>query len=168
MPATRVAEVAILEAITPICGADVVEPFDTAHTKVKLNHSQLYTVFNKKARNIRLNFIHSFFRASCICRSARAKSAPEYLEDFKLRRMTMADVGGIAADRLRSFIERIERLEEERKSLGADLRDVYSEAKSAGFDTKIMRQIVRIRKLDSADRQEQEELIDLYKQALGM
>ncbi len=80
----------------------------------------------------------------------------------------MADVGGIAADRLRSFIERIERLEEERKSLGADLRDVYSEAKSAGFDTKIMRQIVRIRKLDSADRQEQEELIDLYKQALGM
>jgi uncharacterized protein (UPF0335 family) len=82
--------------------------------------------------------------------------------------MTMADVGGIAADRLRSFIERIERLEEERKSLGADLRDVYSEAKSAGFDTKIMRQIVRIRKLDSADRQEQEELIDLYKQALGM
>jgi uncharacterized protein (UPF0335 family) len=80
----------------------------------------------------------------------------------------MADVGGIAADRLRSFIERIERLEEERKSLGADLRDVYAEAKSAGFDTKIMRQIVRIRKLDSADRQEQEELIDLYKQALGM
>jgi uncharacterized protein (UPF0335 family) len=80
----------------------------------------------------------------------------------------MADVGGIAADRLRSFIERIERLEEERKSLGADLRDVYAEAKSAGFDTKIMRQIVRIRKMDSADRQEQEELIDLYKQALGM
>jgi uncharacterized protein (UPF0335 family) len=82
--------------------------------------------------------------------------------------MNMADVGGIAADRLRSFIERIERLEEERKSLGADLRDVYAEAKSAGFDTKIMRQIVRIRKMDSADRQEQEELIDLYKQALGM
>ena len=62
----------------------------------------------------------------------------------------------------------VKRLEEERKSLGADLRDVYAEAKSAGFDTKIMRQIVRIRKLDSADRQEQEELIDLYKQALGM
>lgn len=80
----------------------------------------------------------------------------------------MADVGGIAADRLRSFVERIERLEEEKAALGADVREVYSEAKSVGFDSKIIRQIVRLRKLDGGDRREQEELLDLYKTALGM
>ena len=80
----------------------------------------------------------------------------------------MADVGGIAADRLRSFIERIERLEEEKAALGADIREVYSEAKSGGFDSKIIRQVVRLRKLDGSDRREQEELLDLYKTALGM
>ncbi len=80
----------------------------------------------------------------------------------------MADVGGIAADRLRSFVERIERLEEEKAALGADVREVYSEAKSVGFDSKIIRQVVRLRKLDGSDRREQEELLDLYKTALGM
>ncbi len=80
----------------------------------------------------------------------------------------MADVGGIAADRLRSFVERIERLEEEKAALGADVREVYSEAKSVGFDSKIIRQIIRLRKLDGSDRREQEELLDLYKTALGM
>lgn len=80
----------------------------------------------------------------------------------------MADVGGIAADRLRSFVERIERLEEEKAALGADVREVYSEAKSVGFDSKIIRQVIRLRKLDGSDRREQEELLDLYKTALGM
>ena len=80
----------------------------------------------------------------------------------------MADVGGIAADQLRSLIERIERLEEEKAALGGDIRDIYAEAKGHGFDTKIMRQIVRLRKMDKADRQEQETLLDLYKQALGL
>lgn len=80
----------------------------------------------------------------------------------------MADVGGIAADRLRSFVERIERLEEEKAALGADIREVYSEAKSVGFDSKIIRQVIRLRKLDGGDRREQEELLDLYKSALGM
>ena len=80
----------------------------------------------------------------------------------------MADVGGIAADRLRSFIERIERLEEEKAALTADIREVFAEAKSNGFDTKIMRQVVRLRKMESADREEQELLLDLYKRALGM
>ena len=80
----------------------------------------------------------------------------------------MADVGGIAADRLRSFIERIERLEEEKSALTADIREVFAEAKSNGFDTKIMRQVVRLRKMESADREEQELLLDLYKRALGM
>ena len=64
----------------------------------------------------------------------------------------MSDTGGIAADRLRSFIERVERLEEDRANLNADIREVYSEAKSAGFDAKTMRQIVRLRKLEPAER----------------
>lgn len=80
----------------------------------------------------------------------------------------MTDMRGVAADRLKSFVERIERLEEERTALGADLREVYAEAKGTGFDTKIMRQIVKLRKMDSADRQESDHLIDLYKRALGM
>ncbi|MBU6444263.1 MAG: DUF2312 domain-containing protein [Alphaproteobacteria bacterium] len=75
---------------------------------------------------------------------------------------------GFAKDHLRSFIERIERLEEEKAALAADIREVYSEAKGNGFDTKIMRQVVRIRKLDTADRQEQEAILDLYLSALGM
>ncbi len=74
----------------------------------------------------------------------------------------------IAADRLKSFVERIEKLEEEKKAIGADIRDVYSEAKGVGFDVKTMRQVVRLRKMDSAEREEQESLLDVYKQALGM
>ncbi|MGH6968869.1 MAG: DUF2312 domain-containing protein [Stellaceae bacterium] len=80
----------------------------------------------------------------------------------------MANVGGVAGDRLRSFIERIERLEDERRALGEDIREVYSEAKGAGFDVKVMRQIVRIRKLDEAERDEQEALLETYMAALGM
>ena len=80
----------------------------------------------------------------------------------------MAQVGGISRERLQSIIERIERLEEERATLTIDIREIYLEAKSLGFNIKIMRQIVRLRKLDRADRQEQEELLDLYKNALGM
>lgn len=75
---------------------------------------------------------------------------------------------GFAKDRLRSFIERVERLEEERAALSADIREVYSEAKGEGFDTKIMRQVVRLRKLDKADFQEREAILELYKRALGM
>ena len=74
----------------------------------------------------------------------------------------------IAGDRLRSFIERIERLEEEKAALAADIREVYAEAKGTGFDTKIVRQIIKLRKMEQADRREQEELLDLYKRALGM
>lgn len=75
---------------------------------------------------------------------------------------------GFAKDQLRSLIERVERLEEERAALTADIREVYSEAKGNGFDTKILRQVVRLRKLDRADRQEQEAILDLYMSALGM
>ena len=80
----------------------------------------------------------------------------------------MADVGGVAGDRLKSFIERIERLEEEKTALAADIREVFAEAKGEGFDAKVMRQVVRLRKMDSADREEQEAVLELYKQALGL
>ncbi len=80
----------------------------------------------------------------------------------------MAKTGGVAGERLRVFIERVERLEDERAGIGADIREVYGEAKSAGFDTKIMRQIVRLRRMDTAERQEEEALLETYQRALGM
>ena len=80
----------------------------------------------------------------------------------------MADVGGIAGDRLKSFIERIERLEEEKQALANDIKEVYAEAKGTGFDTKIMRQLIRLRKMDKDDLDEQETLLDIYRRALGM
>jgi uncharacterized protein (UPF0335 family) len=80
----------------------------------------------------------------------------------------MPDVGGIAGERLKSFIERIERLEEEKRTLGEDIKEVYAEAKGTGFDTKIIRQIIRIRKRDQDELDEEESLLDLYKRALGM
>jgi uncharacterized protein (UPF0335 family) len=79
----------------------------------------------------------------------------------------MTDVGGIAADRLRSFVERIERLEEDRANLSADIREVIAEAKSAGFDARAIRELVKLRKLDPAERQEREHLLDVYRRALG-
>lgn len=78
----------------------------------------------------------------------------------------MAD-GGFAAAHLRAFIERIERLEEEKRALSGDIKEVYSEAKANGFEPKIMRQVVRLRKMDTAERQEQEALIDVYLKALS-
>ena len=78
------------------------------------------------------------------------------------------ETGGIAADRLRSIVERIERLEEERKALAGDIKDIYSEAKSAGFDVKVLRQLIRIRKQEPAEVEEIESLLDVYRRALGM
>jgi uncharacterized protein (UPF0335 family) len=75
---------------------------------------------------------------------------------------------GFAKEHLKSFIDRIERLEEERNALTTDIREVYAEAKGTGFDTKIMRQVVRMRKLEKADFQEQEAILDLYLTALDM
>lgn len=74
----------------------------------------------------------------------------------------------VAAGQLRAFIERIERLEEEKKTISDDIKEVYAEMKGTGFDTKAVRTIVRLRKQDSAERQEAEAMIDLYKNALGM
>ena len=80
----------------------------------------------------------------------------------------VSNTGGIAADRLRSIVERIERLEEERKALGGDIRDIYAEAKSAGFDVKVLRALISIRRKEPADVEEQETLLDVYRRALGM
>ena len=76
--------------------------------------------------------------------------------------------GTVASRQLKSFVERIERLEEEKKGLADDIRDVFAEAKGQGFDTKVMRQVIRLRKKDVAERQEEEALLDLYLHALGM
>jgi len=76
--------------------------------------------------------------------------------------------GGLAADRLRSLVERIERLEDERKALGNDIKDIFAEAKSAGFDVKVLRQLIRIRRQEAAEVEEQETLLDVYRRALGM
>ena len=76
--------------------------------------------------------------------------------------------GNVGADRLRSLVERIERLEEERASIASDIKDIYAESKSAGYDVKVMRQLIRIRKQEPADVEEQETLLDTYRRALGM
>lgn len=76
--------------------------------------------------------------------------------------------GTIAGAQLRSFIDRIERLEEEKANIMGDIREVYAEAKGTGFDPKVMRQLVRLRKMDSTDRQEQEALLELYRNAVGV
>jgi uncharacterized protein (UPF0335 family) len=82
----------------------------------------------------------------------------------------VADVAntGVAADELRQFIERIERLEEEKAAIAGDIKEVFAEMKGRGFDTKAVRSILRIRKKDHAERQEEEAIIELYMQALGM
>ena len=77
-------------------------------------------------------------------------------------------VGNISADRLRSLVERIERLTEEKAALSSDIKDIYAESKSAGFDPKIIRQLIRIRGMEPADVEEQETLLDVYRRALGM
>ena len=74
----------------------------------------------------------------------------------------------VAQDQLRAFVERIERMEEEKAAIAADIRDIYAEAKGNGFDVKVLRQVVKIRKQDHSERMEQEAILELYMQALGM
>lgn len=78
------------------------------------------------------------------------------------------DAGGVSGQRLKGFIERVERLEEEKSALQEDIKDIMAEAKAVGFDTKIMRKIIRLRKMDKEKRNEEEELTELYKAAIGM
>jgi uncharacterized protein (UPF0335 family) len=87
---------------------------------------------------------------------------------LKAKKGIVMTEGNVAADQLRLFIERIERFEEEKKGISDDIRDVYSEAKSNGYDAKIMRQIVKLRKLTKDDRDEMEAILDTYKSALGL
>ncbi|WP_420563518.1 DUF2312 domain-containing protein [Thalassobaculum sp.] len=77
-------------------------------------------------------------------------------------------IGGINAGQLESFIQRIENLEEEKANLAADIREIFAEAKAQGYDVKIMRQILKLRKMEEDDRDEQETLLEVYKRALGM
>lgn len=78
------------------------------------------------------------------------------------------DVGGIAVDRLRSLVERVENLEGEKAGIAADIRDIFAEAKGAGFDVKVMRQILKLRKMNATDRDNQECILELYKKALDL
>ncbi|QIG68132.1 hypothetical protein EVB55_197 [Rhizobium phage RHph_Y68] len=80
----------------------------------------------------------------------------------------MSDASGVAREQLRAFIERIERLEEEKKTIGTDIKDVFGEAKGMGFDTKILKKVIAIRKKDEQERMEEEALLDTYLHALGM
>jgi uncharacterized protein (UPF0335 family) len=108
----------------------------------------------------------------------REKRAIQTIKDSRtaqIRRASIANAGelnmaksGFAAGQLKSLVERVERLEEEKAALAADIREIYAEAKGGGFDTKIMRHVIRIRRLDKADRQEQEAILGLYLSALGM
>ncbi len=79
-----------------------------------------------------------------------------------------ADAHGVARDQLRAFIERIERLEEEKKTIADDIKDVYGEAKGTGFDTKILKKVIALRKKDEQERMEEEAILDTYLAALGM
>lgn len=87
---------------------------------------------------------------------------------FHTKEDLMSNVGGVSSAQLKSFIERIERLEEEKAEIGDQIRDVFAEAKGTGFDIKIIRQVLKIRKMETQERLEQEELLDLYLTALGM
>jgi uncharacterized protein (UPF0335 family) len=82
--------------------------------------------------------------------------------------MATTNSDSVAQDQLRAFVERIERMEEEKKAISDDIKEIYAEAKGNGFDTKVLRQVIRIRKQDRSERLEQEAILDLYLAALGM
>ncbi len=88
--------------------------------------------------------------------------------EFKATEDEAKDVGGVAGARLKSFIERIERLEEEKTAIADDIKDVYAEAKGTGFDAKTIRKVVSLRKLDVEKRREADDMLELYKSAIGM
>jgi uncharacterized protein (UPF0335 family) len=107
-----------------------------------------------------------------MARSVKAKASGLHTEERRMAKgpstQETTEVGGIAGERLRSIVERIERLEEEKKALSNDIKDIFAEAKSAGFDVKVLRAVIRLRKQEPAEVEEQETLLDLYRRALGM
>lgn len=100
--------------------------------------------------------------------AAEAKGEGEDAAMFGDEETGAAGVNAIAADQLRAFVERIERLEEDKRAIGDDIKLVYAELKATGFDSKAVRSIVKLRRKDQAERQEEEAVLDLYKAALGM
>lgn len=86
----------------------------------------------------------------------------------KQQETTANDTGGVSGQRLKAFIERIERLEEEKGGLAEDIKDIYAESKAVGFDTKTIRKVIRLRKMDAEKRHEEEEMLELYKSAIGL
>lgn len=109
---------------------------------------------------------------SAAAREAAANQPQSDLEEFTPvapeQQQREAEAGAVCGERLRSIVDRVERLEEERKALATDIRDIYSEAKSAGFEPKVLRRLIRERKREPAEVEEEETLLDLYKRALGM
>lgn len=93
---------------------------------------------------------------------------PRAVPGDNVKKLVDSEAGAIGVDRLRSIVERIERLEEERKALGSDIRDIFAEAKSAGFDPAVLRDLLKIRKKEPAEVEEHESLLDVYRRALGM
>lgn len=100
--------------------------------------------------------------------ASKARQRRDEDEDERPRRRGRGDSTTISRDMLKAIVERIERLVEEKDALSGDIRDVYAEAKGQGFDVKTLRQVIRLRKKDTAERQEEESLLDLYLNALGM
>lgn len=95
--------------------------------------------------------------------------AQAQVADFRDQQENTAnDTGGVSGQRLKAFIERVERLEEEKSGLAEDIKDIMAEAKAVGFDTKTMRKIIRLRKMDKEKRQEEDQLLELYKSAIGL
>lgn len=88
--------------------------------------------------------------------------------EFRKTEPGTQDTGGVSGQRLKAFVERIERLEEEKAGLSEDIKDIYAESKAVGFDTKTMRKIIRLRKMDKEKRREEDELLELYKSAIGL
>jgi uncharacterized protein (UPF0335 family) len=102
--------------------------------------------------------------------SRESSPAPREAQVLRTRSegVPMSEVEAVAGDQLKSFVERIERLEEEKKTIADDIKDVYAEAKGNGFDTKVLRKVIQLRRQDQNERAEQDAVLDLYMQALGM
>lgn len=97
-----------------------------------------------------------------------AESNAKNFRDINQTEGAANDTGGVSGQRLKAFIERVERLEEEKAALAEDIKDIFAESKAVGFDTKTIRKVIRLRKMDREKRQEEEELLELYKAAIGM
>jgi uncharacterized protein (UPF0335 family) len=130
---------------------------DGLHTTVSLNGGPEIPVTSLRAA------------VKHIAAGTKPEAAPMFSRKETGEGETMGEAGQtVAAGQLRAFVERIERLEEDKKTIAEDIKEVYAELKGTGFDTKAVRTIIRLRKKDQAERQEEETILDLYKNALGM